>query len=129
MLHIVNIVPQSLSGDTHQKSEPNIAVNPANTNDMVATAFLPAPMGGPNAPFFVSTDGGATWSLRTVVPGNGFVGTGDITVSFATTGGMLYVGTLNGTTGHLQISRTANFTSTTPLSVLVDRASEDQPWV
>lgn len=129
MLHIVNIIPTSLSGDSSQKSEPNIAVNPENPNDMVATAFLPAPMGGPNAPFFVSTDGGATWSLRTVVPGNGFVGTDDITVSFATKGGMLYVGTLNGNTVNLQISRTSNFTATTPLVVLVDRPSEDQPWV
>ena len=129
MLHIVNILPASLSGDSSQTSEPNIAVNPANVNDMVATAFLPAPMGGSFAPFFISTGGGSTWSLRTVVPGNGFVGTDDITVSFATSGGMLYVGTLNGSTTHLQISRTSDFTSTTPLTVLVDRASEDQPWV
>jgi hypothetical protein len=130
MIHIVNMIPASMSGESHQDSEPNLAVNPENENDMVATAFTPAPMGGANAPIYVSTDGGNTWSLRTVVPGNDtLVGTHDITVGFATTGGMLYAGILNGSTGNMQILRTSNFTSTTAMSVLVDRGSEDQPWV
>ena len=85
MLHIVSIIPNSMSGETQQDSEPNLAVNPQNTNDMVATAFTPAPLGGSNAPIYVSTDGGNTWSLRTVVPGNDpNFGTHDITVGFAT---------------------------------------------
>jgi hypothetical protein len=129
MIKVVNMIPASLSGETIQDSEPNLAVNPAKPTDMVGTAFTPAPMGGSFAPIYVSTDGGSTWSLRTVVPGNGSFGTGDITVGFATTGGMLYVGTLNGSNGHLNIMRTSGFTSTTPLTVLVDRTSEDQPWV
>jgi len=129
MLHIVNIIPASLSDESGQDSEPNLAVNPAHPSDMVATAFTPAPMGGPNAPIYVSTDGGNTWSLRMVVPGNGSFGTGDITVGFATTGGTLYAGILNGTTGRMQILRTSNFASTTTMAVLVDRDSEDQPWV
>jgi hypothetical protein len=129
MLNIVNIIPASLSGESGQDSEPNLAVNPQHPTDMVATAFTPAPMGGPNAPIYVSTDGGATWSLRTVVPGNGSVGTGDITVGFATTGGMLYAGILSGSTGRMQILRTSGFNSATPMTILVDRSSEDQPWV
>src|SRR5437016_6133203 len=130
MLRIVNITPASLSGESHQDSEPNLAVNPANTNDMVATAFTPSPLGGANAPIYVSTDGGNTWSLRMVVPGNNTTaGTGDITVGFATTGGVLYAGILSGTTGHLRILRTSSFTSTTTMTTLVDRANEDQPWV
>jgi hypothetical protein len=129
MIRVVNMIPRSLSGEHSQDSEPNIAVNPANPLEIVGTAFTPSPTGGSNAPIYVSTDGGLTWSLRNVVPGNGSFGTGDITVGFATTGGMLYAGTLNGATGHLQILRTSSFTSTTTMSVLVDRASEDQPWV
>jgi hypothetical protein len=130
MIHIVNMIPASLSGESHQDSEPNLAVNPENVNDMVATAFTPAPMGGANAPIYVSTDGGNTWSLRTIVPGNDtLVGTHDITVGFATSGGVLYAGILNGSTGDMQILRTANPTSATTMTVLVDRASEDQPWV
>jgi hypothetical protein len=129
MLKIVNMIPASMSDETNQDSEPNLAVNPANTSDMVATAFTPAPLGGPNAPIYVSTEGGDTWSLRMVVPGNGPAGTSDITVGFATTGGMLYAGTLNGVTGHMQILRTSDFASTATMAVLVDRDSEDQPWV
>ena len=129
MIHVVNMIPFSLSGESSQDSEPNLAVNPAKPTDMVGTAFTRAPMGGSFAPIYVSTDGGNTWSLRTVVPGNGSFGTADITVGFATTSGVLYAGTLNGTTLHLQILRTASFTSTTPMTVLVDRANEDQPWV
>src|SRR5260221_9187288 len=128
MIRVVNMVPLSLSGETNQDSEPNIAVNPAKPTDIVATAFTGA-LGGNFAPIYVSTDGGTTWSLRNVVPGNGLFGTGDITVGFAAKGGMLYAGILNGKTGHLQLLRTSNFASIHPMTVLVDRASEDQPWV
>jgi hypothetical protein len=128
MLRVVNIIPQFQSGETNQDSEPNIAVNPAQPTDMVATAFTPAPSGN-FAPIYVSTDEGVTWSTRNVVPGNGPFGTGDITVGFATTGGVLYAGTLNGQTFAMQILRTASFAGMTPMTPLVTRASEDQPWV
>jgi hypothetical protein len=128
MLRVVNIIPRISSGEILQDSEPNLAVNPANPNDMVATAFTPAPTGN-FAPIYVSTDGGLTWETRTVVPGNGFVGTGDITVGFATTGGVLYAGILHGVTGDLHILRTANFAGSAPMASLVTRANVDQPWV
>ena len=129
MITIVNMIPQSMSGETNQDSEPNLAVDPADTSRMVATAFTPAPMGGANAPVYISTDHGATWALNTIVPGNGSVGTDDISVAFPTAGGTLYAGTLNGQTAHLNILRTASPFSATPMTVLVDRSSEDQPWV
>ena len=53
-IRVVNIVPNSLSGETIQDSEPNIAVNPQRPTDIVATAFTPAPMGGSFAPIYVS---------------------------------------------------------------------------
>jgi hypothetical protein len=72
------------------------------------------------------TPGAYEW----VVPGNNTTtGTGDITVGFATTGGVLYAGILNGNTGRMQILRTSSFTTTTTMTSLVPRASEDQPWV
>src|SRR5262245_2346359 len=58
---VVNIIPQSLSGETNQDSEPNLAVNPANPLQIAASAFTPNPAGTGNAPIFVSTDGGHTW--------------------------------------------------------------------
>lgn len=128
-IQVVNMIPQSLSGESSQDSEPNLAVNPAAPTDIVATAFTPSPTGGSFAPIYVSTNGGLTWSLRNVVPGNGSFGTGDITVGFATTGGVLYAGILNGVNGRLQLLRTTSFASTTPMTVLVDRPNEDQPWV
>jgi len=130
---LVNIIPQSLSGEANQDSEPNLAVNPARPTDMVATAFTPDPMHGANAPIYVSNDGGESWSLRTVVPGNGPSGTMDISVGFATSGGILYCGILspNAPIGktRLQILRTSNFLSTATMPVLVDRLGVDQPWV
>ena len=130
---LVNLIPASLSGEASQDSEPNIAVNPAKPTDMVATAFTPDPLHGPNAPIYVSTDGGQTWSLRAVVPGDGPFGTGDISVGFADQGGVLYCGILSANapanTTRLQIMRTSNFLSTATMSVLVDRTGVDQPWV
>ncbi|SOB85844.1 hypothetical protein [Streptomyces sp. 1331.2] len=128
-IKVVDITPKSLSGETKLDNEPSIAVNPENPNEIVATAFTAAPLGSPFAPVYVSTDGGNTWVLNPVVPGNGGLGTGDISVGFASQGGQLYTGILNGLTGDLQILRAPTITSATPMSVLVDRSDVDQPWV
>ena len=133
LVRLVNLIPSSLSGEANQDSEPNIAVNPQKPTDMVATAFTPDPFHGPNAPIYVSTDGGQTWSLRNVVPGNGSFGTGDISVGFAGSGAMLYCGILSANAPanktRLQILRTSNFLSVATMPVLVDRLGVDQPWV
>jgi hypothetical protein len=127
---VVNMIPQSQSHETNQDSEPNLAVNPANLLQIAGTAFTPDP-GSTNAPIFTSTDGGNTWSLRSVVPGgNTATGTGDITVRFAGSSNILYAGTLRGDSFlRLNILRTTDFTSATPMTILVDRTSEDQPYV
>ena len=81
----------------------------------------------------MSNDGGQTWSLRTVVPGNGPVGTGDISVGFSTGSGILYVGILSANAPanrtRLQILRNTSYLSTATMPVLVDRLDVDQPWV
>src|SRR5262245_32938690 len=74
---VVNMIPKALSGETEQDSEPMIAVDPTDPKHIVGTAFTPDPIGGNLAPIYVSTDGGVTWTLRTVVPGGRV--TGDIT--------------------------------------------------
>ena len=116
MITIVNMMPQSMSGESNQDSEPNLAVNPANPKQIVATAFTPAPLGGADAPVYVSADSGNNWVLNAIVPGNGSFGTGDITTAFPTTGGVLYAGTLNGVTTELNILRTADPTANTPMT-------------
>ncbi|MEJ7809757.1 MAG: hypothetical protein WKG32_04995 [Gemmatimonadaceae bacterium] len=126
-VRVVNMIPASLSGETNQDSEPNLAVNPERPTDIVGTAFTPAPAGGALAPIYVSTDGGQTWTLRNVVPGGS--STGDITVGFSTTGGVLYAGILRQNTARMQVLRTPTFTANTPMTVLLDRSQEDQPWL
>jgi acyl-CoA hydrolase len=128
-IKIVNIVPQTLSGETNQDSEPNIAVNPANPLQIACTAFTPNPLGGANAPIYVSTNGGDTWTLNNIVPGGGSLGTGDITLRFVGTTNRLFSGILSGSSGAFQVHRTANFTASTAMTQLESRTKEDQPYV
>jgi CARDB len=129
---VVNMIPRALSGERNQDSEPNLAVNPANPLHVAGSAFTPDPMGGRNAPIFVSTDGGNTWLLNSIVPSQAgsLTGTGDITVRFASTSNILYAGILRRPGGlRLNILRTNNFVGAATMTVLVDRFSVDQPYV
>jgi hypothetical protein len=59
LLRAVDLIPASASDETAQNSEPSIGVNPINPTQIWAASF-----GAPDQnPFFVSTDGGATWSI------------------------------------------------------------------
>ena len=131
MILVVNMIPNNRSGETNQDSEPNIAVNPANPLQIVGTAFTPDPMGGPNAPIYVSSDGGQTWLLNSIVPSSAGSGSGtfDITPRFSSTTNNLYVGILRDPSANLQVLRTSNFLSPTTMTILVDRPNEDQPFV
>ena len=127
------MIPKSLSAETNQDSEPNIAVNPQNPNQIVATAFTPDPAGGDLAPVFVSNDGGQTWSLNTIVPSQGEM-TGDISVAFSPATNMFYAGILampspNSNDTLLKILRTPNVASTKPMQMLGKRIGVDQPFV
>ncbi|MCG0063815.1 MULTISPECIES: hypothetical protein [Streptomyces] len=134
-LTIVNITPVALSGDRTQDAEPSLAVNPQHPEEIVATAFTPDPMGGPLAPVYVSTDGGNTWVMRSIVPGGtAQLGTGDISVGFGSEGGALYAGILNAEASlrdilRMQILRSPDIASAAPMELLVSRDRADQPWV
>ena len=136
-INVVNLIPKALSGETNQDSEPNLAVNPYNPQQMVATAFTPNPSGGPLAPIFISSDGGQTWALNLIVPGATTISpTNDITIRFGGTSNVLYGGILRADNRDLNVLRTDDFTSSTQMEVLVDLARDpilgrgpDQPWV
>lgn len=89
---LVNMVPQSRSGETNQDAEPTLAVDPNNYDHMVGSAFTwdnltQSAMTTATAPIYVSTDRGNTWTLEFIVPsqvGSSFP-TGDITLSFSST--------------------------------------------
>ena len=127
---VVNMIPLAQSGESNQDSEPNVAVNPANPQQIVGSAFTPDPMGGTNAPIFVSTDGGNTWVLNSIVPGLAGNSTSDITVRYSGTGQTLFAGILRRPgTFRLNILRTNNPLGAATMTVLVDRNQVDQPYV
>ena len=132
MIKVVNIIPKSLSNETGQDSEPNIAVNPANSQQIAITAFTKDPLGGANAPIFVSTNGGSNWSLNSIVPSQAgsTTGTGDITSRFGG-GNRFYAGILRVPFGlRLNILRTTNFSGAAVMSVLLNQTTsqKDQPY-
>ena len=132
---VVNMIPKALSGETNQDSEPNLAVNPNNTMQIVGTAFTPSPSGGTLAPIYVSSDGGQTWALNAIVPGASSFPTFDITMKFGGTSNVLYGGIIRADNTNPAILRTSNYLSPTPMTVLLTRAPsssgaiDDQPWV
>lgn len=126
---VVNMIPRALSGETNQDSEPTLAVNPLNPNQIVGTAFTPDPLSGETAPIFISVDGGQTWSLNSIVPSQ--TQTSDICVAFGAADGKLYAGILRlpSEDTRLNILRTSDFQGATPMKVLVDRLGVDQPFI
>ncbi|HJP94025.1 MAG TPA: choice-of-anchor D domain-containing protein [Pyrinomonadaceae bacterium] len=125
---VVNMIPNSLSAETQRDSEPNVAVNPANPMRIAASAFTPDPGSSGSGPIFVSTDGGNTWVLNVVLPGGNK--TGDTSIRFAGTSGVLYGGILRSDSFlRMNILRKADFTSLGLMDVLLTRDNEDQPWL
>jgi hypothetical protein len=126
---LIDMIPQSLSGETAQDSEPHLTVNPANPNMIIGTAFSPNPGGGALGPVYKSLNGGATWTVNAIVPsqaGSG-LGTGDITTSFNRPGTKLYGAILRAGTGALEFLRTP-VPAFPPMTVLKSRPSADQPY-
>ena len=128
MLAIVNMIPQSLSGETNQDSEPNLAVNPAKPTDMVGDGLHARADGRRVRPDLrlherrrdvVAAHHRAR--QRTLRHRGHHRGLRDAPA------GALYAGILSGTTGRLQILRSANFAATTPMTSLVDRDRRTSP--
>jgi hypothetical protein len=123
---VVNTIPNTLSNESIRDGEPNVAVNPANPLEIAFSAFTPDPMNSGNAPIFVSTDGGNTWALNVVLPGGNK--TNDTTIRFGTISNVLYAGILRTDNSNMNLLRKAGFTTAGLMTVLVNRANEDQPY-
>jgi hypothetical protein len=131
-VRVINVIPQVLSGETNFDSEPSIAVNPSNPQQIVVSSFTPdTALPVTTGPYFVSTDGGTTWAQNSVIPGGTTTfGTKDISVRFGGSSGVLYAGVLRGDSSlRMNILRKANFSGPGLMTVLIDRTQEDQPWV
>lgn len=130
-VRVVNMIPLAMSSETNQDSEPFLAVDGADANRMVGTAFTPNPFGsGGNAPVYVSSDGGETWSLNFIVDSHSFVGTNDITVAGTATALRLHSSILR-SPGNLlmHLLRTNDFTSPATMALQQSRSSVDQPFI
>jgi hypothetical protein len=132
-IRVVNIIPQTLSAETFFDSEPSIAVDPANTERIVITAFTPvAGSPGPvtTGLYFWSNDGGFGWAQAQVIPGGtAALPFGDASVRFGGSSGVLYAAIIRVDTGNLNILRKPNFTGPGLMTILVNRGGPDQPWV
>jgi hypothetical protein len=126
-IRVVNVIPSTLSDETRQDSEASVSANPANPQQIALSAFTSDPAGSGNAPIYVSTDGGNTWALNVCVPGGNI--TGDISLRFSGTDGRLYAGILRRDNSNMDILRAAAFPPVGMMTVLIDRAGPDQPWV
>lgn len=89
---IVDVIPRSLSGEVTGNSEPSIAANPGNSNQIVITSFGFGidPTNDVLHPYFYSRDGRRTWPF---VQTN--LNWGDITIAWSP-GGNLYAARLTG---------------------------------
>jgi hypothetical protein len=138
MIRVVNMIPNGWSDEQNQDSEPNLSVNPANPNEIIATAFtydnpagtsaISPAMSAAWAPIYHSTDGGLTWALRNVLPSRMGrpVPTGDVTARFGGKSGTVYAGLISSDSGWILITRAPD--AMTRLQTLVTR-SGDQPFV
>lgn len=124
-MKIVDIIPVTMSGEFRQDVGASIAVNPNNTSEIVITTLTADPNGGPNAPVFVSSDGGNTWSVKSIVPGNGPTGTNGMTVKYGQTSNELYAAVLNWS-DQMAILRTTNPAGGAVMTTL-DSGGDDQP--
>jgi hypothetical protein len=130
-MKIVDVIPVSMSGESRQDVGASIAVNPNNTNEIVIATLTTDPNGGPNAPVFVSTDGGNTWSVKTIIPGDGPVGTGGITVKYGRNSNELYSAIVKGNVPYqLAILRTLDPAAGALMTTVDDTGDNvEQPYV
>src|SRR6266436_3646411 len=130
---LVDLIPASLSGETNQDSEPFLAVQIANPQVMVASAFTPNPISSTgNAPVYVSEDAGNTWVLSAITPVQRM--TCDITHAMSIgenhPRGDLHAGTLACAASiTLDESESDDVSSSAVMNVQSSRTNVDQPFV
>src|SRR5436190_8171069 len=81
-IKIIDVIPSGDSGETAQDSEPSIAVNPLNTDQIIAGSF------STSTSFFLTLDGGTTWSHYDDLT------TTDKTLAWKTDGSLIYAVTM-----------------------------------
>ena len=125
LLRAVDLIPASASAETAQNAEPSIGVDSIDPAQIWAASF-----GAPN-PFFVSNDGGATWSIV------GAFSHSDTTIAWKVDGSAVLVTTLGGTPPDPGTGPTAAPIETfagfgPPINIWfgpTQSINNDQPWI
>jgi hypothetical protein len=136
---IVDVIPRTHSNETQQDSEPSIAVNPANPDLIVISAFTrldPAldPLQTKGL-LYVSLDGGYNWDIIYVIPGGRPL---DQTYKFSGSGNEFYGADINGGTSFppfiidlnaLSIYSLFPGVTPAPATILESETPTDQPFI
>jgi hypothetical protein len=123
VFRVVDIIPHDDSKEANQNSEPSIAVNPVNPLQMFAGSF--GPEGSPfnHNPFFLSTDGGATWTSF------GTLDDDDKSIAWKADGSAILVTPLVGDPIDTYSVTVTDSGFGSPINHYVGSNDNDQPWV
>ncbi|MEA3186282.1 MAG: hypothetical protein QOD99_112, partial [Chthoniobacter sp.] len=122
---VVDVIPSAQSGESEQNSEPNIAVNPLNPNQIFITAFGETSRSNP---IFFTETGGSSWSRYQRIA------TSDSTVSWSDSG-KPYLAKLSISGNTLIVQKASNIAARRPFLPMYPSfyspgfGGPDQPWV
>ena len=123
VFRVVDIIPHDDSIESNQNSEPSIAVNPVNPMQMLAGSFGPEGSTLNHNPFFLSTDGGATWSSF------GTLDDDDKSIAWKTDGSAILVTPLLSSPIDTYSVTVTDSGFGAPINHYVGSNNNDQPWV
>ncbi len=126
---IIDIIPVADSAETDQNSEPSLAVDPLDPTQIIAGAF--SSFVGPDiiTPFFLTTNGGTTWTDF------GNISTDDKSLAWLADGSATLTSTLEPTPGVANSLDIKTYSATTSVGGLINTFAPnnpddiDQPWV
>ncbi len=123
---IFDIIPVGDSAESAQNSEPSLAVNPNNPMQIIAGSFAV------DTPFFLTTDGGTTWSVYAILIND------DKSLAWKTDGSGFLASTLKPTTRVRNSYDIPTYSGTVsgsgfgaPIDIFAPNRPDflDQPWV
>ena len=123
---IVDVIPTKLNKEHQQNSEPNIAVNPANPQQILLSAFG---SGLSNNQVYFSNDGGTTWKLFQ------YTTVGDQTLAWSESG-IAYIAELSPSASRIFVGKQKKPTAKRHKFVPLPKSNfnprhggPDQPWI
>ena len=127
-LLVVDVIPSSDSSETDDSSEPSVAVDPLNTNQIVVGAYGVYVSPSIVSPFFTSIDGGTAWTTYGELDHN------DKSLAWSQDGSTLFAATLVDTSGNNAEINTYSGTISgsdfgSPINTFNPVRDLDQPWI